>query len=92
MVLIFEKKCGRCSLCVRIKFENRGTGYSFIIDTSDDYIKNLFSEIEWEEIMNVNKKTIPAIDENIGMHLMSYKKKTLSNASTCYETVVKYDT
>ncbi|CAG8759656.1 2596_t:CDS:2, partial [Acaulospora morrowiae] len=43
-----------------------------------DNIKNLFSQVEWKEIMNVNKKTVPAIDKDIGTHLMSYKKKTPS--------------
>ncbi|CAG8680021.1 12189_t:CDS:2 [Acaulospora colombiana] len=52
--------------------------HSFIIDTTDDNIKNLFSETEWDGIMNVNKKTVPAIDKDIGTHLISYKKKTPS--------------
>ncbi|CAI2185302.1 102_t:CDS:2, partial [Funneliformis geosporum] len=52
--------------------------HSFIIDTTDGNIKNLFSEAEWKEIMNVNKKTVLAIDKDIGTHLMSYKNKTPS--------------
>ncbi len=60
----------------KLKVEN--PAHSFIIDTSDDNIKNLFNENEWEEIMNVNKKVVPAIDKYVGKHLMNYKKKTPS--------------
>ncbi|CAG8694018.1 9815_t:CDS:2, partial [Ambispora gerdemannii] len=41
---------------LKLKAEN--PAHSFIIDTSDDNIKNLFNENEWEEIMNVNKKVV----------------------------------
>ena len=60
------------------KLQVEKLAHSFIIDTSDDNIKVLFNKTEWDEIMNVNKKTVPAIDKNIGTHLMNYKKKTPS--------------
>ncbi len=74
MMLIFKKKCERYSLCIHV--ENASCHF-FIIDTSDDNIKNLFNKTEWEEIMNVNKKTVLAINKNIRIHLMNYKKKIL---------------
>ncbi|KAG9296445.1 hypothetical protein G9A89_015037 [Geosiphon pyriformis] len=41
------------------KFEYEQPVHSFIVDTSDDNIKNLFIKKEWEEIMNTNRKTAP---------------------------------
>ncbi|CAG8632796.1 3026_t:CDS:2, partial [Acaulospora colombiana] len=61
-----------------LKLEYEQPAHSFIIDTSDDNIKNLFTKKEWEKIMNNNKKTVPGIDENMAKHLLKYKKKTPS--------------
>ncbi|RIB09808.1 hypothetical protein C2G38_240010 [Gigaspora rosea] len=61
-----------------LKLEYEQPAHSFIIDTSDDNIKNLFTKKEWEEIMNSNKKTVPGIDKNLAKHLLNYKKKTPS--------------
>ena len=61
-----------------LKLEKEQLAHSFIVDTSDDNIRGLFSEIEWREIMSVNKKTVPAIDRKLGEHLLKYKKKTPS--------------
>ena len=60
------------------KLQVEKLAHSFIIDTSDDNIKVLFNKTEWDEIMNINKKTVSAIDKNIGTHLINYKKKTPS--------------
>ncbi|CAG8606884.1 9285_t:CDS:2, partial [Diversispora eburnea] len=60
------------------KLEYEQSAHSFIVDTSDDDIKNLFTEEEWEEITNANKKAVPSIDKNLVEHLLKYKKKTIS--------------
>ncbi|CAG8537840.1 9160_t:CDS:1, partial [Dentiscutata heterogama] len=58
------------------KLEYEQPAHSFIIDTSDNNIKNLFTKTEWEEVIGTNKKTAPAIDKVLVEHLLSYKKKS----------------
>ncbi|CAG8628021.1 1095_t:CDS:2, partial [Diversispora eburnea] len=50
------------------KLEYEQPAHSFIVDTSDDDIKNLFTKEEWEEIMNANKKAVPTTTYNPEQH------------------------
>ena len=72
------------SYASKLKYEQ--SALSFIIDTSDNDIKKLFTKEEWDEIMNTNKKTTPGINKNLAEHLLIKIKHltvSLSESSSC---------
>lgn len=48
--------------------------HSFIIDTSDSEVKNLFTDDEWAEITNENKKENVTLPEEIRSLLTNMNK------------------